>query len=228
MVKILVLSDATGPCSDIVPSLGLLAHETEVRPTSASVSEIESRAADLVFLDGREALLTARNTAQLLKGTGLENPIIMVLSEGGMAAVSPSWLVDDILLAAAGPAEVEARIRLAGVKANEGILDEDVIRCGDIVVDEASYSAKAGSHTLNLTYKEFELLKFMVQNSGRVFTRAQLLSEVWGYDYYGGTRTVDVHVRRLRAKLGPDHDQLITTVRNVGYSLTELRHPAEE
>lgn len=228
MVKILMLSDATVPCSEIVPSLGLLTHDTEVRPTSASAAEIESRGSDMVFLDGREALLTARNTAQLLKGTGLEIPVLMVLSEGGMAAVSTSWLVDDIILAAAGPAEVEARIRLAGVRANENIADEDVIRCGDVVIDEASYSAKAGSNTLNLTYKEFELLKFMVQNSGRVFTRAQLLSEVWGYDYYGGTRTVDVHVRRLRAKLGADHDQLITTVRNVGYSFTELRHPAED
>lgn len=228
MVKILMLSDATVPCSEIVPSLGLLTHDTEVRPTSASAAEIESRGSDMVFLDGREALLTARNTAQLLKGTGLEIPVLMVLSEGGMAAVSTSWLVDDIILAAAGPAEVEARIRLAGVRTNENIADEDVIRCGDVVIDEASYSAKAGANTLNLTYKDFELLKFMVQNSGRVFTRAQLLSEVWGYDYYGGTRTVDVHVRRLRAKLGADHDQLITTVRNVGYSFTELRHPAED
>ena len=70
---------------------------------------------------------------------------------------------------------------------------------------------------LDLTYKEFELLKYLVQHPGRVFTRAQLLQEVWGYDYYGGTRTVDVHVRRLRAKLGPEHEQLIGTVRNVGY-----------
>ena len=69
---------------------------------------------------------------------------------------------------------------------------------------------------LDLTFKEFELLKFLAQHPGRVFTRAQLLQEVWGYDYYGGTRTVDVHVRRLRAKLG-DHEALIGTVRNVGY-----------
>ena len=70
---------------------------------------------------------------------------------------------------------------------------------------------------LDLTYKKFELLKHLAQHPGRVFTRAQLLQEVWGYDYFGGTRTVDVHVRRLRAKLGPEHDALIGTVRNVGY-----------
>ena len=70
---------------------------------------------------------------------------------------------------------------------------------------------------LDLTFKEFELLKFLAQHPGRVFTRAQLLQEVWGYDYFGGTRTVDVHVRRLRAKLGAEHEALIGTVRNVGY-----------
>ena len=70
---------------------------------------------------------------------------------------------------------------------------------------------------LDLTYKEFELLKCLAQHAGRVFTRAQLLQEVWGYDYFGGTRTVDVHVRRLRAKLGPEHEAMIGTVRNVGY-----------
>ena len=84
------------------------------------------------------------------------------------------------------------------------------------MIDEHSYSAKLRGRPLDLTYKEFELLKYLAQHSGRVFTRAQLLSEVWGYDYFGGTRTVDVHVRRLRAKLG-DQEQIIGTVRNVGY-----------
>ena len=84
-------------------------------------------------------------------------------------------------------------------------------------IDEATYTARVKGRVLDLTYKEFELLKFLAQHPGRVFSRAQLLQEVWGYDYYGGTRTVDVHVRRLRAKLGSDHETLIGTVRNVGY-----------
>ena len=82
---------------------------------------------------------------------------------------------------------------------------------------------------LDLTYKEFELLKYLAQHPGRVFTRAQLLQEVWGYDYYGGTRTVDVHVRRLRAKLGSEHEVLIGTVRNVGYRFVPAEDvPADE
>ncbi|WP_269927811.1 winged helix-turn-helix transcriptional regulator [Kocuria massiliensis] len=223
MAKILVLSDAAAPGAEALPSLELLDHSVTARPISATAQDIEGSQADVVLIDGRTGLIAARNTAQLLKGGGLSVPLVMVLTEGGMAAVSPSWSVDDVVLSTAGPAEVEARIRLAGVRTEEEADGGDVLRCGDVVVDEAAYSAKAGSNTLNLTYKEFELLKFMILNAGRVFTRAQLLSEVWGYDYYGGTRTVDVHVRRLRAKLGPDHDQLITTVRNVGYSFTQVR-----
>ncbi|MDN5604816.1 response regulator transcription factor [Rothia sp. HC945] len=228
MVKILMLSDAASSPDDVVPALALLPHEAEVRPLAASPAEIASRSPELLLVDGTGALVNARNTVQMLGGNDLETPMVMVLTEGGLAAVSPHWLVDDILLESAGPAEVEARIRLAAAGSQAPAAQEDVIRCGDVIVDEATYSARAGQHTLNLTYKEFELLKFMAQNPRRVFTRAQLLSEVWGYDYYGGTRTVDVHIRRLRAKLGPDHDQLITTVRNVGYSFTETRSTPEE
>ena len=92
-----------------------------------------------------------------------------------------------------------------------------MIRSGEVIVDDATYTAKIGKRHLDLTFKEFELLKFLAQHPGRVFSRQQLLQEVWGYDYFGGTRTVDVHVRRLRAKLGPDNETLIGTVRNVGY-----------
>ena len=95
---------------------------------------------------------------------------------------------------------------------------------GDLTIDESTYNARLGNRLLDLTYKEFELLKFLAQHPGRVFTRSHLVQEVWGYDYFGGTRTVDVHVRRLRAKLGPEHESLIGTVRNVGYKFVR---PAE-
>ena len=98
-----------------------------------------------------------------------------------------------------------------------------MIRAGELVIDETTYTARLRGRPLDLTYKEFELLKFLAQHPGRVFTRAQLLQEVWGYDYFGGTRTVDVHVRRLRAKLGTEHEPLIGTVRNVGYKF--VRQP---
>ncbi|MDZ4045101.1 MAG: winged helix-turn-helix domain-containing protein, partial [Rhodoglobus sp.] len=119
------------------------------------------------------------------------------------------------ILDAAGPAEVDARLRIAiGRPSRDG--GSSMIKASGVVIDEASYSAKVHGRTLDLTFKEFELLRFLAANPSRVFTREQLLSEVWGYDYFGGTRTVDVHVRRLRAKLG-DQEQIIGTVRNVGY-----------
>jgi DNA-binding response OmpR family regulator len=146
--------------------------------------------------------------------------MLLITTEGGLAAVTAEWGVDDVLLDSVGPAELEARIRLslgrlAAASGNEDLPLE--IRNGDLVIDEATYTARLRSRVLDLTFKEFELLKYLAQHPGRVFTRAQLLQEVWGYDYFGGTRTVDVHVRRLRAKLGTDNEQLIGTVRNVGY-----------
>jgi DNA-binding response OmpR family regulator len=144
-----------------------------------------------------------------------------VVTEGGLSVVAHDWGMDDVVLHTSGPAELEARIRLAIgrlVAAGDAeAADAHVIRSGEVVVDDATYTAQVGQRLLDLTFKEFELLKYLAQHPGRVFTRDQLLQEVWGYDYFGGTRTVDVHVRRLRAKLGPEHETLIGTVRNVGY-----------
>jgi DNA-binding response OmpR family regulator len=92
-----------------------------------------------------------------------------------------------------------------------------LVKAGELTIDPDTYAAKLKGQPLDLTYKEFELLKFLAQHPGRVFTRDQLLREVWGYDYFGGTRTVDVHVRRLRAKLGSEYESMIGTVRQVGY-----------
>jgi DNA-binding response OmpR family regulator len=138
--------------------------------------------------------------------------------------MSADWGVDDVILDTAGPAEVEARIRLA-VGTFQAVLESSdptatEIRQGDVVIDESTYTAKIKGRSLDLTFKEFELIKFLAQHPGRVFTRAQLLQEIWGYDYFGGTRTVDVHIRRLRAKLGPEFESIIGTVRNVGYRFT--------
>jgi DNA-binding response OmpR family regulator len=119
---------------------------------------------------------------------------------------------------------VDVRLRLAMTPANNSGADP-LIQSGNIVIDEAGYSAKLNGTHLDLTYTEFELLKYLAQHPGRVFSRQQLLSDVWGYDYYGGTRTVDVHVRRLRAKLGPEYESVIGTVRNVGYRFVT---PTEE
>jgi len=176
--------------------------------------------ADLILLDARKDLVAAKSLATLLKTTGLSSPMFLVLSEGGLAAISSDWGADDFLLDSAGPAEIDARIRLALTKTTKTEAGAKIQAAG-ITIDEVSYSAKIHGQPMDLTFKEFELLKFLVQQPGRVFTRDQLLSEVWGYDYFGGTRTVDVHIRRLRAKLG-DLESLIGTVRNVGYRFNSV------
>ena len=104
-----------------------------------------------------------------------------------------------------------------------GATDGSVVRLGDLLIDTDTYKVTAAGRSLDLTFKEFELLRFLATHAGRVYTRPALLREVWGYDFYGGTRTVDVHVRRLRAKLGADHEQLIETVRSVGYRIRGRR-----
>jgi DNA-binding response OmpR family regulator len=201
----------------VLPALGLLLHTVRVAPAEGPAL-LTAPDADAVLIDGRRDLPQVRSLCRLLRSTGTGAPLLLVVTEGGLAAVTADWGVDDVLLDTAGPAEVEARLRLAIGRQQLGGEDEPTeIRNGDLSVDEATYSAKLKGRVLDLTFKEFELLKYLAQHPGRVFTRAQLLQEVWGYDYFGGTRTVDVHVRRLRAKLGPEHEALIGTVRNVGY-----------
>jgi DNA-binding response OmpR family regulator len=216
---VLLLTNALRPSAEVLPALGLLLHDVRLAPAEAAAL-LDAPAGDAVLVDARRELGNARGLTRLIRTTGVDVPLIAVVTEGGLAAVTADWGVDDVILDTAGPAEVEARLRLSqGRIAAASAADDtpDEIRSGDLVVDEATYTARVSGRQLDLTYKEFELLKFIAQHPGRVFTRAQLLQEVWGYDYFGGTRTVDVHVRRLRAKLGAEHEALIGTVRNVGY-----------
>ncbi len=187
---------------------------------------------DAVLVDARRDLVRARDLLRQLGATGI--PLIAVIGEGAWAAVGADWGADEVILDSAGPGEVEARLRLAISRASLAARGTPAarhaaagrrapaarpgeVRSGELVIDEATYSARIGGIALDLTFKEFELLKYLAQHPRRVFTRSQLLQEVWGYDYFGGTRTVDVHVRRLRAKLGTENEGLIGTVRNVGY-----------
>lgn len=212
MAQLLVLTAAAE--SEVLPALSLLSHR--VRYIAAEpASLVNAPGHDLVFLDARKDLASSKSLAKILVATGLSAPLIVIVSEGGLAALNSEWGATDIILDSAGPAEIETRVKLAISRSKE-IGQNDTINASGVVIDEASYSAKIHGRPLDLTYKEFELLKFLAQHPGRVFSREQLLSEVWGYDYFGGTRTVDVHIRRLRAKLG-DLEALIGTVRNVGY-----------
>ena len=220
MSTVLLLTDAPEPAADVLPSLGLLSHVIRTGPASATAANGGS-GVDAILVDARRDLVQVRRLLRLLHGAEMSVPVLAVVTEGGWAAVTADWGADDVILYTASPGEVDARLRLAIGKLTPAASGE--IRSGDLLIDESTYSVRLRGHSLDLTFKEFELLKFLAQYPGRVFTRAQLLQEVWGYDYFGGTRTVDVHVRRLRAKLGADHEALIGTVRNVGYRFVPVR-----
>jgi DNA-binding response OmpR family regulator len=182
-----------------------------------------------VLVDARRELAHAKSLCRVLRATGTSAPVIADPHRGRARGLTAEWGVDDVLLDTAGPAEVEARLRLAVRPGRDRRGEDEDGPIRPAPDDRRGELLRAfGGRTLDLTYKEFELLKYLAQHPGRVFTRAQLLQEVWGYDYFGGTRTVDVHVRRLRAKLGPEHELLIGTVRNVGYRFVPSVPPNAE
>jgi DNA-binding response OmpR family regulator len=218
-----------GASAEVLPALALLQHQVKILPAEVSVL-VDVPEVDCLFVDARRDLPNTKSFTKLISTTGVSSPIILITTEGGLSAINADWGVDDVILDTAGPAEVEARIRIAlGNSAAELLASNpnaQEIRSGDVVIDERTYTAKLKGRVLDLTFKEFELLKYLAQHPGRVFTRSQLLQEIWGYDYFGGTRTVDVHIRRLRSKLGPEFEAIIGTVRNVGYRFTTANDAA--
>jgi hypothetical protein len=147
-------------------------------------------------------------------------PLVWVLPPGGYGALDGSeHLCDEFVELPYPTEELFARLRMLRLRA--GMDGPDVVRRGPLSLNTASYQATLEGRSLDLTYMEYELLRLLLGRPGRVFTREEILSRVWRYDYYGGLRTVDVHVRRLRAKLGQDHARLIETVRGVGYRFTQ-------
>jgi DNA-binding response OmpR family regulator len=223
MAKVLLLTNTHGASAEVLPALGLLQHSVRILPAEASVL-VDAPDADVLFIDARRELPAAKSLTKLITTTGIGCPIIAITTEGGLSAFNADWGINDVMLDTAGPAEVDARIRIVLGKQAASDLHNDPhngeIRSGDVSIDESTYTARLKGEVLDLTFKEFELLKYLAQHPGRVFTRAQLLQEIWGYDYFGGTRTVDVHIRRLRSKLGPEFEAIIGTVRNVGYRFT--------
>ncbi|MDO4913853.1 MAG: response regulator transcription factor [Bifidobacteriaceae bacterium] len=233
MTDLTLMTSVSDP-SSVLPSLALLSYRIRVLPVDAA-SMIKMPEHTILFMDARDDMATAKTLCSLIRTSGLRTPIILVINEGGFTVVNTQWGISDVIVSSASPAEVEGRIRLVAerdvmqptIPDNTALPESNMqatnerIHSGDLMVDLEGYTATLCGKPIDLAYKEFELLKYLVQHPGRVFTRTQLLQEVWGYDYYGGTRTVDVHIRRLRAKLGSEYEQLIGTVRNVGYRFNE-------
>jgi DNA-binding response OmpR family regulator len=214
-MRLLILSDGDS-AKTLLPALEFLDHSVSVANLDAR-GPTDTQECDLVVVDATDDLAAASTTCRTISTSERPRPVLVVVDEGGLAAMKSSWGFDDWLLPRARPAELETRLRLLLEGARHSRTSR--ARIGDLSIDEETYVVRLRGKPLDLTFREFELLKYLANNPGRVFTRSQLLQEVWGYDYFGGTRTVDVHIRRLRAKLGTEHEQLIGTIRGVGYKL---------
>jgi DNA-binding response OmpR family regulator len=216
MAALVFLTDRTPEVA--LPALAELRLDVKHEPLSATALEhVAAIAPETVLVDAVENPGQAWAVLRELAAAGL--PSVVVVERDGLERFSWHEAADELLFPGAPAAEL--RVRLAIVRRRAGAGGDAIVRLGSLAIDTDTYRVTAAGRPLDLTFKEFELLRFLAQQPERVFTRPALLREVWGYDFYGGTRTVDVHVRRLRAKLGPEHEHLIETVRGVGYRAAE-------
>ena len=214
MAFVALLSDRSPAVA--LPALGELVADLKVEPLSiASLDHVVGFGPVAVLIDAVENPAQAWSVAQAMAARTDRVPTILVVERDQLERYPWDTVVDELVFPGAPAAEV--RVRLAMLRRRSGAGDGTIIRLGALSLDTESYRVTAHGRPLDLTFKEFELLRFLASRPSRVYTRPALLREVWGYDFYGGTRTVDVHVRRLRAKLGPEHEHLIETVRSVGY-----------
>ena len=219
MPIVALLSDR-GP-GQALPALEALRLDLKTEPLSvhslAHVLELEPEA---VLVDAAENPGQGHAVLRALAEAGAALPAVAIVERADLERFDWHEVADELVYP--GAPEAELRVRLAILWRRHGAGAASVIRLGSLALDTDTYRVTAAGRPLDLTFKEFELLRFLASRPGRVFTRPTLLREVWGYDFYGGTRTVDVHVRRLRAKLGPEHEHLVETVRSVGYRAAEL------
>jgi DNA-binding response OmpR family regulator len=183
------------------------------------LEEVAQQPPTVVVVEAADDVARAHKSIKRLRDEGplVEVPILIAVTVGRLPALDFSIGFDDFVLMPIVPAELYARMRQLDWR-TATFNNDDLLKIDDLVIDIAGYEVRLGGRRIELTHQEFELLRYLAQHRGRVFTREALLERAWGYRYAGGTRTVDIHVRRVRAKLG-DAGALIETVRNVGYKM---------
>jgi DNA-binding response OmpR family regulator len=224
MQRILMVTENSKAASPLQQVLVLGGYHVQLSSgdRQALLEAMNPRPADIFVLDTASSEMGVRELRQVLHAQfgAKEALVIALVSEEGLESLEPSAGMDDFLMAPCNPRELLSRIHLLLWK-NNRVDAEQLLKVGHLVIDLANYEVTVEGQLLELTYKEYELLRFLVAHRGRVFTREALLNQVWGYDYYGGTRTVDVHIRRIRAKLGLPYQDMVETVRNVGYRFND-------
>jgi DNA-binding response OmpR family regulator len=188
--------------------------DVEAVPVAAAEAALTQPGIDALILESAADLDETRRLIDAPFRPRL--PLMLLVRADQVGQIDPTWAIDDFIVVPALPAELALRLRRA-IWRRTGLDAANVLRSGDLMLDLANYKVFVADQPVNLTFKEFELLRFLVTNRGKVFTREALLNRVWGYEYFGGARTVDVHIRRLRSKIETGSTVWIETVRNVGY-----------
>jgi DNA-binding response OmpR family regulator len=219
VIRAVLLTDRTP--AQVLPGAPPLLLDLKTEHLSvATVAEALALGPDAVLVDAAENPGQGHAVLHALRERGPRIPVLVVVERRDVDRFPWEEVADDVIFP--GAPEGEIRLRFALTRRRTGTGEETAIRLGPIVLDPSTYRVSIEGTPLDLTFKEFELLRYLAERRGRVFTRPALLREVWGYDFYGGTRTVDVHVRRLRSKLGPTHEGLVETVRGVGYRAADV------
>ena len=220
MPKVFIIADESEQARKLRTELAQRDFDCLIVPYNGeAIEQIVGQSLGVVLLDVDEATCDSEawELAQRIRQDG-QLPLIALVSREKLNGFDSS--VDDFVVKPWEANEVTARIKRI-LKQKGDIDSEDIIRCGDLAIDLARYEVSLNDKPIMLTFREYQLLKFLASNKGKVFTREALLNKVWGWDYYGGDRTVDVHIRRLRSKIEDPTHTFIETVRNIGYRLRE-------
>jgi two-component system alkaline phosphatase synthesis response regulator PhoP len=222
LLKALIVTDEKGRGARLGSELAHTGLLCSIDSYSEKVIEkVNDQAPDvvLVAIDGAATSSEAVRIAQSIKKDS-HLPVIALLSREALNRLDSGMVVDDFVVEPWEANEIAIRAKRVLGKTGEAA-NQELIQCGDLTIDLAKYEVHVNDSPIELTFKEYELLRFLARNKGRVFTREALLNEVWGYDYYGGDRTVDVHITRLRGKIEDSGHTFIETVRNIGYKFKE-------
>ncbi len=219
MATILLLADEAHGAR-LKSDLEYIGHQVEhiVLRGQSSLPALTDKSVDLSIVDPESSLdRLAQSISHLQQHRATRNSSLLVITDE-MTALNLDFSlgISDFVIKPYSLRELEARLRLA-LWNDDRPPDEHTLKIDDLVINLARYEVRVKGSIIELTLKEYELLKHLVTHRSRVFTRSDLLDSIWGYDYYGGMRTVDVHIRRLRSKLGESGNS-ITTVRGVGYN----------
>ncbi len=222
MLRLLIIARETEALAELVSGLNQRGFSCSIVPHgNGVVPTISAQHPDLVMVE-MDSYMAGGGMRELLNEIeqGRPLPIMALVERDKLNNIDVSLDIDDLITIPGDDRELVLRIRRLLSKRDRKVGNNELIESAGLTIDLANCEVAVDGRTVNLTFREYELLKFLASNKGRVYTRDALLDKVWGYDYYGGDRTVDVHIRRLRSKIEDANHTFIETVRNIGYRFT--------